>query len=63
MRVECLALDKEIHIYRFLMRHFADGRGKGGGAAGGGAEEEGGGRVIVFVNAIGEARRLWNLLR
>jgi ATP-dependent RNA helicase DDX24/MAK5 len=54
LRVECLALDKEVHIYRFLMRHFSAREGKGGG--------EEGGRVIVFVNAIGEARRLANLL-
>jgi len=56
LRVECLALDKEIHIYRFLMRHFSARGGKGG------VGEEEGGRVIIFVNAIGEARRLANLL-
>jgi len=58
LRVECLALDKEVHIYRFLMRHFS-GEERQRSASGDG---QGGGRVIVFVNAIGEARRLANLL-
>eukprot|EP00960_Hanusia_phi_P023943 706341-Hanusia_phi.AAC.1 len=45
-RVECLALEKEARVYHFLLRHL----------------EEGGGRAIIFINAIGEARRIANLL-
>lgn len=57
-----------MHIYRFLMKHFSGSGARaaalagGGGGGSSGRRQAGGGRVIVFVNAIGEARRLCNLL-
>jgi len=45
-RLCCLAPDKELHIYHYLLKHLSAG----------------GGRTLIFVNAIGEARRLANLL-
>jgi len=43
------------------MKHFSSGGSRSVGGLM--TREEPGGRVIVFVNAIGEARRLANLLR